>query len=61
VRNLAFNLAPGLFAPAPPFRSASPAAPPWRWTVFDAHGRPVGTAATRAGARAAVRALYGAG
>ncbi len=44
---------------AGPFVHAQQMRPPWLWIVTDGQGREVATARTRAGARAAVLALYG--
>lgn len=57
MRDASFTLRPGLFAPAPPFFPVC-GAKPYCWTVSDAFGSPVASARTRAGARAAVKALY---
>jgi hypothetical protein len=52
-----FKLSPGLFAPVPPFFPVC-GQQPGSWTVRDSFGSPVASARTRAGARAAVRALW---
>ncbi|HEY2178072.1 MAG TPA: hypothetical protein VGH15_05770 [Caulobacteraceae bacterium] len=58
MRDVAFTLTPALTPPEPPFGHAPLPRPPWIWIVSDGLGREVATAPTRAGARAAVRALY---
>jgi len=62
MRDVSFVLFPELWASAPPpFAYRFEAARPWsaRWSVRDGLDREVGEARTRAGARAALRALYG--
>lgn len=61
MRDASFTLDAGLFPPQPPFQHAYMGRKPWLWTVTDATGLTVGQARTRAGARAAVRRLYGGG
>lgn len=61
MRDHSFTLEPALFAPLAPLRCEVPTAPPWRWAVRDAAGSLLATAKTRAGARAAARALYNRG
>lgn len=60
-RDSTWNREPSLFAPVAPFAYAPAGRAPWNWRVTDARAVLVATAATRAGARSAVRALYAAG
>ncbi len=59
MRDSSFQLAPTLTPPEPPFSSAPLLRHPWTWQAFDALGREVASARTRAGIRAALVALYG--
>jgi hypothetical protein len=62
MRDASFHLDPAAAAAGPPYRYGF-IDRPWpapAWSVRDGANRQAGLARTRAGARAAVRALYGA-
>jgi hypothetical protein len=59
VRDYSFTLRRALVPSVPAFAYRPMRVAPWLWLVTDGQGQEVGRARTRAGARAAVHALYG--
>lgn len=57
-RDSSFTLRPDLFRPIAPFTAAHDPKRPFRWVITDALGIEAADARTRAGARAALRALH---